>query len=304
MGMFSFISADSGNPGHGANPPPPPPTPVSSAPLRAGVYLRPWTENPTTIGALPDLRPGVIRINYPAFSLMTHNIDPPEAGRLVGLIETQIVYARSLGALPLIVTTLADIAPASELDVLNSAQNVAEYYASVAVRYPGLTWEIGNEAEIMSGGKDAALTPQTYAAVFQIHADVIRAADPTAKLVTAGTSGFANAWIRDVLALTTPDAVGVHPYGVAPRDYAKAVADLGTKLPVYFTEWGLQNISPQQVTDFYAYARGVVPVAVLFCLSDLSAEAGQTFGLIDSHGNRRVSYAAAKASFALTASTT
>ena len=304
MALFSWLSADSGNPGHGANPPPPPPTPVSTAPLRAGVYLRPWTENPTTIGALPDLRPGVIRINYPAFPLMTHNVDAAEADRLVGKIETQIVYARSLGALPLIATTLGTIAPASSNDVYDSRQAVADYYASVAKRYPGCAWEIGNEAEIASGGGDAALSAETYGSVFETHAYAIRTVDPTAKLVTAGTSGFHTDWIRAVLAVTRPDAVGVHPYGSAPQNYASAVAAIGTKLPVWFTEWGVPNNSPEAVTDYFTNARGVVPVAVLFCLSDLSADNGQPFGLIDAFGNRRPSYGAAKTMFARTASVT
>ena len=301
MKLFGFnTSADSGNPGHGANPPPTPPTPpVSLAPLKAGVYLRPWTESPTTLGSLPDLSPGVLRISYPAFPLLTSNVNAAEAARLVGLIENQIKYARSIGALPLIVTTLGTIAPATETDVLRDAGTVANYYASVAKKFPGCAWEIGNEAEIRSGGGDAPLSANAYAHAFNVH-NFIRETDPTAKLVTAGTSGFAVTWIRDVLALTTPDAVGVHPYGVAPQNYAKAVADLGTKLPVYFSEWGLQNISPQQVTDFFAYARGVVPVAVLFCLSDLSADNGETFGLMDVSGNRRPAYAAAKAAFART----
>jgi len=307
MGLFN-ISADSGNPGSGANPPPPPPPPVSTAPLRAGVYLRPWTESPTTLAALPDLHPGVIRISYPAFPLMFQNVDAQEAARLVGLIESNIVYARSIGSLPLIVTTLGATAPATEAQVYASRDDVAAYYAGVAKRFPGCAFEIGNEAEIRSGGGDEPLLVTTYAAVFRVHADAIRAADPTAKLVTAGTSGFAVIWIGKVLALTNPDAVGVHPYGTPPQAYASAVAQIGTKIPVWFTEWGLENISPQQVTDYYAYARGVVPVAVLFCLSDLSAELGsiagnrethQPFGLIDQFGNRRPSYVAAKAAFKL-----
>ena len=297
MRLFSFISADSGNPGSGANPPPTPPPPVSTAPLRAGVYLRPWTESPTTLAALPDLRPGVLRINYPGFPLIL--ADQTEAARLVGVIESNIVYARSIGALPLIVTTLkARLAPATGADVIHDAIAVSDFYGKVAARFPGCIWEIGNEQEIQSGGGDAALDAQTYAYSFNQLSYTIRMFDATATFVTAGTSGFHVDWIRAVLALTKPDAVGVHPYGTAPQDFAKAVWDINAHLPVYFTEYGLQNISPQQVTDFFTYARGVVPLAVLFCLSDLSADGGQTFGLIDAHGNRRPSYAAAKAAFA------
>ena len=307
MGLFSWLSSICPL-REKANPPPPPPLPVSTAPLKAGVYLNPWMESPTTLAALPDLNPRVIRISYPAFPLMTANVNAAEAARLVGLIEGDIVYARSIGALPLIVTTLGAIAAATEAQVYASRGDVAAYYAGVAKRFPGCAWEIGNEAEIRSGGGDEPLLVTTYAAVFRVHADAIRAADPTAKLVTAGTSGFAVIWIRAVLALTNPDAVGVHPYGTPPQAYASAVAQIGTKIPVWFTEWGLENISPQQVTDYYAYARGVVPVAVLFCLSDLSAELGsiagnrethQPFGLIDQFGNRRPSYVAAKAAFKL-----
>ena len=161
MGLFN-ISADSGNPGSGANPPPTPPPPVSTAPLRAGVYLRPWTESPTTLAALPDLRPGVLRINYPGFPLIL--ADQTEAARLVGVIESNIVYARSIGALPLIVTTLkARLAPATAADVIHDAIAVSDFYGKVAARFPGCIWEIGNEQEIQSGGGDAALDAQTYA---------------------------------------------------------------------------------------------------------------------------------------------
>jgi len=282
------------------------PTSRSTAPLKAGVYLSSWNESAMTRAALGDLLPGVVRINYPAFPLMTHNVTAQEAQRLVGLIEGDISYARALGALPLIVTTLGTVAPATNADVFNSRQVVAEYYAGVARRFPGMAWEIGNEAELRSGGGDEPLLVTTYASVFQAHADAIRAADRSATLVTAGTSGFAGIWIRAVLALTHPDAVGVHPYGTAPQNYATAVAQIGTKLPVWFTEFGLQDATPQQVSDYFAYSHGVVPVAVWFCLSDLSAELGsiagnrethQTFGLMDAQGKRRASYAAAKAAF-------
>jgi len=233
---------------------------------------------------------------------MTANVNAAEAARLVGLIENQIKYARSIGALPLIVTTLGTASPASIMDVLAARNAVASYYADVAKRFPGCAWEIGNEAEIRSGGGDAPLDSDTYARTFNAHANIIHAGDPTAKLVTAGTSGFHVDWIRAVLALTNPDAVGVHPYGCAPQNYASAVAAIGTKLPVYFTEWGAQN-SPtqsQEVADYFTYARGVVAVAVLFALSDLSADNGETFGLMDASGNRRPAYAAAKAAFART----
>ena len=284
-----------------ANPPPTPPLPVSTAPLKAGVYLNPWMESPTTLAALPDLRPGVLRINYPAFPLMAANVNAAEAARLVGLIENQIRWARSM-SVPLIVTTLGTRAPATTDNIISNVDIVAAYYASVATQFPGCAFEIGNEAEIRSGGGDAPLIPSAYAAVFEVHARAIRAADPYARIVTAGTSGFAVPWIRDVLALTNPDAVGVHPYGCAPQNYASAVAAIGTKLPVYFTEWGAQN-SPtqaQEVADYFTYARGVVSVAVLFALSDLSADNGETFGLMDASGNRRPAYAAAKAAFART----
>lgn len=279
-------------------------SPRSPAPLTMGVYLSSWNESAITRASLGDLLPGVVRINYPAFPLLTRNVDAQEAKRLVGLIESDIAYARALGALPLIVTTLGTVAPATSTDVYATRQSVADYYAGVAKRFPGMAWEIGNEAEISSGGGDAPLLVTTYAAVFETHARAIRLADPTAKLVTAGTSGFADIWIRAVLALTHPDAVGVHPYGTAPQNYATAVAQIGTKLPVWFTEFGLQNAMPQQVTDYFTYSHGVVPVAVWFCLSDLSAERGstvgshQTFGLMDAQGNRRPTYGAAKAAFA------
>ena len=196
MGLFNF-SADSGNPGHGANPPPPPPN--STASLRAGIYIRPWTEDHVTLSALDDLKPTVIRINYPAFPLLLPD-NEKEASRLVILIETEIAYARSIGALPLIVTTLKKtIAPATRMDILLDAEEVSNYYAGVAKRFPGCAWEIGNEANIKSGGGDFPITPSDYAHTFNLHAEAILKADNLAQLVTAGTSGFDWAWIRQVV---------------------------------------------------------------------------------------------------------
>lgn len=299
--ILNSISADSGNPGHGSNPPPPspPPKPVSNAPLKSGIYLCPWTETPVTISALYDLLPGVVRINYPAFPLMTSNVNAQEAQRLVELIEKDISSCLSIGALPLIVTTLGTVAPATTTNVYQSAGVVADYYAGVAQRFPGLAWEIGNEAEIPSGGKDSALTAGQYAYTFNKQANAIRAVDKTAKIVTAGTSGFHTSWIVSVLTLTNPDAIGVHPYGADPKNYASLVAEIGTKIPVWFTEYGSQYVGNQEfdLRDYFAYARGVVPVAVWFSLSDLSSEKAQYFGLMDAKGNKRPSYAAAKTAF-------
>ena len=309
MGLFNF-SADSGNPGHGANLPPSPP--ISTAPLRAGVYIRPWTEDKITLSALDDLKPGVVRINYPAFPLLLPD-NQAEASRLVILIEAEINHARSIGALPLIVTTLKKIiAPATRMDILLNAKEISSYYAGVAKRFPGCAWEIGNEANIKSGGGDFPITPSDYAYTFNIHAQAIHDADSSAQLVTAGTSGFDWEWIRQVVELTAlgngygPNAVGVHPYGINPLDYAQSVKGLGIRLPVWFTEWGRAFVTPTEVNDYYTHARGIVPLAVLFCLSDLSADklnllatVPQPFGLMMQNGVQRPSYDAAKIAYAL-----
>lgn len=301
MGWFDF-SADSGNPGHNANPPPV--TPPSTSPLRAGIYIRPWTETGLTLSALTDLKPTVVRINYPAFPLLLSG-NLTEATRLVELIEAEITRARSIGALPLIVTTLkAIITPATQFDFIHGSIPVSDYYGSVAKRFPGCAWEIGNEQEIISGGGDSPMDTSTYAYLFNLFSKTIRLYDPTAIFVTAGTSGFNYDWTQAVLALTKPDAVGVHPYGTNPIDYATAVWNLNARGPVWFTEFGLMNITPQEVTDYFTHARGVVPLAVLFCLSDLSADKAsgsmsgpEPFGLMTVTGIRRPCYDAAKISY-------
>ena len=304
MGLCKLFQWITKTPKPDANPSPPPPN--STASLRAGIYIRPWTEDHVTLSALDDLKPTVIRINYPAFPLLLPD-NEKEASRLVILIETEIAYARSIGALPLIVTTLKKtIAPATRMDILLDAEEVSNYYAGVAKRFPGCAWEIGNEADITSGGGDFPITSADYAHTFNQHAKVIREADYYAQLVTAGTSGFDWKWIREVVLLTLPDAVGVHPYGVNPLDYAKSVKGLNIHLPVWFTEWGRAFITPEEVKDYYAYSRGVVPLAVLFCLSDLSADklnilatVPQPFGLMTTEGIHRPSYDAAKIAYAL-----
>lgn len=303
--MFNFIchlfANIFGSRAYSKTPSPPPPLTVPAKPRlsgKSGVFLSPWVESALTLSALSDLWPKVMRINYPAFPLMTHNVSAQEADRLVGIIHAEIEYARTIGALPLIVTTLGTIAPASVANMTANASLVADYYASVAKEFPGCAWEIGNEAEIPSGGNDAALSAPIYASIFEAHAYAIRSVDLTSKMVTAGTSGFHYPWIREVLTLSRPDAVGVHPYGTAPQDLASAVAQIGTHLPVWFTEFGLQFATMQQVSDYFAFAREVSPVVVWFSLSDLSSEKGQHFGLIDAQGIKRMCYASAKAEFA------
>ena len=81
--------------------PVPPASPPVVAALRMGYHETPWMESAAVAGALSDLKPGVVRINYPAFPLMSKNVDAAESTRLVGLIEARIVAVRSSGALPL-----------------------------------------------------------------------------------------------------------------------------------------------------------------------------------------------------------
>ena len=296
--LVSASFGDSANRNAPAIPPiPPAPTSQTVARMKGGYHVAPWYDTAGNMQrARVELRPQIVRVNYPAFPLFSI-VAAPEAVRLVGLIEAEIEAVRSSGARVLVVTTLAHSAPASQSDCLAHAADVSAYYALVAKKYPGCAWEPGNEQEIPNGLSEA-LSPAAYATVFEVHARAIRAADPTATVVTAGMSGFGRVtWIQDVLTLLgaakcLPDAVGIHPYGASGPQYPALVRSIGTTLPVWFTEYGVVD-SPEQgraVNSYFTYARWVTPVAIWFCLSDRAAPAGQPFGLIDANDVARFSY--------------
>ena len=278
-----------------------PPVPVRSPkPIAVGVYAASWQESVENLDAMTLLHPAIVRLNAPAWAIV-HALDgnQPERDRLTADLDAAIARVRAMGARPLLVTSLALSQGATQLTVLDDAPELATHYGALAARHPGCAFELGNEAEIpgpAGGSTSEALLPDTYAAYFGMLAEAIRSADPTATIVTAGTSGIPLPWIRAVLAITNPDAVGIHPYGVAPLAYAETIARIGTKLPIYFTEFGKMAIGAGEIAQrdaLLAYldrARGVAAVAIWFALSDRSAERMESFGLIDGEGRKRLSF--------------
>ena len=295
--MKFFFFGDSAYFGTSAVPPPPVRSPK---PIAVGVYAASWQESVENLDAMTLLHPAIVRLNAPAWPIV-HALDgkEPERDRLTADLDAAIARVRAMGARPLLVTSLACSQGATQLVVLNDAPELAMHYGSLAARHPGCAFELGNEAEIpgpANGSTSEALLPEIYAAYFQMLAEAIRSADPTATIVTAGTSGIPLPWIRAVLAITNPDAVGIHPYGVAPLAYAETIARIGTKLPIYFTEFGKMAIGAGEIAQrdaLLAYldrARGVAAVAIWFSLSDRSAERMESFGLLDAEGKRRLSF--------------
>lgn len=289
---------DTGNPGHGANQPAPPSVaPVSTAPMLRGIHVRPWEDTPAALALLDDLKPTIVRIWCPAFGIVQpkNPLSDNERIRLVTDIESQIVRARTKGWQVLLVCSSSTRDSETPADVLRDAPVIADYYAKIAGRFPGTWFEAGNEVEI--NGIDAT----TYAVFFATFATAVRASNPTAKICTAGTSGPRYSFVRDVLSHLTvhPDGIGVHPYGVAPQDYASLVAAhrAFSALPVWFTEFGLES-GPDQAsgaTKYFAFSRGLVPFAIWFCLQDIP----QTFGVVDANAVKRPSYDTVKAAFAI-----
>lgn len=306
MGLFGNLLADSSGPVDIRPKPVPAPLPIVG-PLVAGIYQRPWTETEAT-SRLADLAPKVVRILYPCFQYYrpTSPYGEGEVARLTGLIERAIEDAESIGAQPLIVTSVCLQDKITPEAVAQDAATIAKFYAEVATRHPRLWFEFGNEVEIGAPNGSVPLTATEYAAAYTIFHAAVHAADPYALVCTAGTSGLTTsriAWIRDVLTRCKPDAVSAHPYGCAPGDYAARVRAIGTLLPVWFTEYGSQyddrapSLQAAVLERYFSAARGVVPVCIWFALSDLSADNGQQFGLMDAIGVRRASYAAAKTEF-------
>lgn len=297
--MSFFFFGDSANPKVSAGPNGPP---RSEKPIAVGVYVSSWQETPANLDAMSLLHPAIVRLNAPAWAI-THELDgnQPERDRLAADLDAAITRVRALPARALLVTSLALSQGATQVTVLDDAPELATHYGALAAKHPGCAWELGNEAEIpgpVLGATSEALPPDTYAAYFAMLAEAIRAADPTATIVTAGTSGVPVAWITEVLARVAPDAIGIHPYGIAPLAYAETIARISSRVPVWFTEFGKMAASAGEIAQrdaLVAYldrARGVADVAIWFSLSDRSAEKMQSFGLIDAEGRKRLSFLA------------
>lgn len=270
------------------------------APMLCGIHLRPWDDSATAKSMIPALSPQIVRIWFPAFGLFA-NMASSEQDRLIGLIFERIVAAREAGYKVLIVTSASTLGSGQkDANVEKDAASIARYYATFAKIYPGMAWEFGNEVEL------DGVTAKTYAKAFDLFVTTMRIADGTAKFVTAGVSGFNGIFIAGIARLITVayDAIGIHPYGTAPKLYAKSIADLKLNKKVWFTEFGIQagsNVFAQSdmLLDYYAYARGLTDVAIWYALQDMSNKADpksitQTFGVISYLDETRPSFTQAQ----------
>jgi hypothetical protein len=130
-----------------------------------------------------------------------------------------------------------------------------------------LVWELINEPDFYV----PSMTVQQCIAVDTAAAQAIRAVDPTATIVTGGTSGIdSNHNFEYDIAIGQAlapyvDGVGLHPYGVAPSAFASQAAQisLATGKPTWIT----------------TSSRGETP---MFDSYDYQTQSGEpNYGLID-----------------------
>jgi hypothetical protein len=121
----------------------------------------------------------------------------------------------------------------------------AAYVAAEAARrcnsVPALLFELYNEPDVANS--QATLTPAVYIALVQATVPAIRAACPTAIVLSGGTSGLDLAWDTSVASVAPlVDGFGLHPYGLSDSSMRSAISGVqqafGAAKPVYFTEFG------------------------------------------------------------------
>ncbi len=106
---------------------------------------------------------------------------------------------------------------------------------------PTLIFELYNEPDIANS--QATIGIGGYVALVQATAPAIRAACPSAVIITGGTSGLDLSWDLAIAGLAPyVDGYGLHPYGLADGETRAAVTAVqqafGVAKPVYFTEFG------------------------------------------------------------------
>jgi uncharacterized protein YvpB len=183
----------------------------------------------------------------------------------------------------------------------------------IAARYKGsknIAWEIWNEGDLR-GEASVYLEPEIYAPILKAASAAIKAADPGAVVVLGGLAGgneggYVNA-VRRALGGTLPvDAIGLHPYGHYPPNFAAAptwgfwvqngrladklaaVVSAAGGIPVWITEIGISetvDYPREQYPMVMQYMEGIqaltsgrfkrsVPVVIWFAWSDVMRQAG------------------------------
>ncbi len=160
------------------------------------------------------------------------------------------------------------ITPAEDLNAPVDPASYARAVATAAQSYPGSYWELMNEPDlhqpdISDYWNDEARAAQEYLSIAMATAPAIRTADPTATVISGGTSGFesnnpALPWLHATLALAPlVDGVAFHPYSGVNLDQLHAIAQLWHK-PVYITEWSTNNGGT--IESYLQAYDGVVPL--------------------------------------------
>jgi hypothetical protein len=121
----------------------------------------------------------------------------------------------------------------------------AAYVAAEAKKRCGsvqqLIFELYNEPDVANS--QALIGSAAYVALVQATAPAIRAACPSATILTGGTSGLDTGWDSSI-AVVAPlvDGYGLHPYGLSDGSMRSAITEVqvafGTVKPVYMTEFG------------------------------------------------------------------
>lgn len=171
----------------------------------------------------------------------------------------------------------------------SSVAAYAQNAGIAAKRYAGLglTWEIYNEPDLLYGEDPNVAVPQ-YVALAIPTALAIRANDPTALILTGGTSGrdeyFPFAIAAGIALAPYVDGVSIHPYGIDYNSMGAAVVhvSLATGKPVYVTEWA--SYGGQDLGQAMTSAKGLTP---MFCIYEYQEQASEiashdvTWGLIN-----------------------
>lgn len=138
------------------------------------------------------------------------------------------------------------------------AKDFGTFVAARAAEFPGCDWQLWNEMDsgwTTAFGYGSGLTTQQQGALYGTHfaivAPMIRAADPSALVVTGGSSAASTvgAWhtgMISTLGSVLPDAFCVHAYGEPPfyqvglwTDAARAA--FGVAIPIWITETGIST---------------------------------------------------------------